>query len=154
MNPALMSTDRDDWRTPAHVFQALDSEFKFTLDGAAYPDGRDALLPRWCSDVEREDWRGERVYCNPPYGNAIRAFADRAPDADVAVLLLPARPDTRTWHEAIFPVADEIRFVRGRLRFEGADTSAPFPSCVAIWHGSRRGGACTLGTMDFRQRRT
>ena len=151
LNPAMMRSDRDDWRTPAHVFQALDDEFRFTLDGAAYSDGSNALLPRWCGDVARADWRGERVYCNPPYGRAQRAFVDKAPDADVAVLLLPVRPDTRTWHEGILPVASELRFVVGRIRFEGAAHPAPFPSCVAVWRGSHRQGPLRVGTMDFRE---
>ena len=152
MNPALLRSDRSDWRTPAHVFAALHGEFAFTLDGAAYPDGRDALLPRWCGDVARAHWRGERVYCNPPYGRAQRAFVDKAPEAALAVLLLPARPDTRSWHEGIFPTASEIRFVRGRIRFVGAAQTAPFPSAVVIWRGGARHGPLRTGTMDFRER--
>lgn len=151
LHPAMMRSDRDDWRTPAHVFDALHGEFHFTLDGATYPDGRDALLPRWGGAVERADWRGERVYCNPPYGKQARAFVDRAPEADVAVLLLPARPDTRTWHEGIFPVAREVRFIKGRIRFAGAAHPAPFPSAVVVWRGADRQGPIACGTMAFRE---
>ena len=153
LNPGLMRADRNDWGTPAHVFGALHREFRFTLDGAANMDGSNALLRRWCGDVDHADWRRERVYCNPPYGRAQRAFVDRARTAALAVLLLPARPDTRTWHEAIFPFAREVRFVQGRLRFRGAAHPAPFPSCVVVWRGDRdRQGPLRVGTMDFRER--
>jgi site-specific DNA-methyltransferase (adenine-specific) len=32
--------------------------------------------------------------------------------------------------------ADEIRFLRGRLRFGTATTGAPFPSCVLVYRGT------------------
>ena len=151
LNPALMRADRDDWRTPAHVFDALHREFRFTLDGAACADGRDALLPRWSGDVDRADWRFERVYCNPPYGRAQRAFVDRARTAALAVLLLPARTDTRTWHEGIFPVAREVRFVQGRIRFQGAAHPAPFPSCVVVFQCGTRRGPIRVRPVAFRE---
>ena len=48
-------------------------------------------------------------------------------------MLLPARTDTRWFHEYIYGRADEIRFLRGRLKFGGAKNSAPFPSMVVVW---------------------
>lgn len=48
------------------------------------------------------------------------------------VMLLPARTDTRWFHEYIYGKA-EIRFIRGRLKFGGADNAAPFPSMVVIY---------------------
>lgn len=49
--------------------------------------------------------------------------------------LLPARTDTKWWHEWVAPYA-ELRFVKGRLKFGGAKNSAPFPSVVAIYRGA------------------
>lgn len=60
------------------------------------------------------------------------------------MLLIPARTDTQYFHEYIYGKA-EIRFLRGRLRFEDEDgtkaDAAPFPSMVVIY---RDGGRCEM----------
>jgi site-specific DNA-methyltransferase (adenine-specific) len=121
----LFSSQKGTWITPQKLYRSLDEEFRFTLDPcpcAGWPDG----LTR--------QWDGERVYCNPPYGRGIERWLIKAHEADLAVYLLPARTDTKWWHEYALK-ADEIRFVRGRLRFEGATNPAPFPSVILIFRG-------------------
>jgi site-specific DNA-methyltransferase (adenine-specific) len=86
-------------------------------------------MPMYC------DWRGKRVFCNPPYGPRIREWLKRAPEAEIAIFLLPARTDTRWFHDIVLRYADEIRFVRGRLKFGDAKNSAPFPSMIVIFRG-------------------
>lgn len=137
VSPTLFKSDRHDWRTPQALFDRLHSEFAFTLDAAA--SAANALLPRYWTaedDALAQDWRGERIWCNPPYGRMGHRFIEKAAtsDADVAVLLIPARPDTRAWHEYILgnPAA-EVRFLRGRVRFVGAPHGAPFPSAVIVF---------------------
>ena len=51
------------------------------------------------------------------------------------MLLIPARTDTRWFHEQVLPKASEIRFLRGRLRFGDAKNTAPFPSMVVVYVG-------------------
>lgn len=79
---------------------------------------------------------GENVFCNPPYGKAIYSWVEKcyneAQNATV-VALLPARTDTRWFHEYIYGKAKEIRFVKGRLKFGGSVNSAPFPSMVVVF---------------------
>ena len=82
-------------------------------------------------DGSARSWKGERVYCNPPYG-AVAKWLMKAREAEAAVFLLPARTDTKWWHEYAMQ-ADEIRFIRGRLKFGGAKFNAPFPSVVLIY---------------------
>lgn len=53
--------------------------------------------------------------------------------ADLAVFLLPARTDTRWFHEIVLPLAKEIRFIKGRLKFSGAKWNAPFPSMLVVF---------------------
>jgi len=121
------SSATDAWSTPAEVYASLDAEFGFTMDPCplgGIADGRATLFL---------NWRDERVFCNPPYGPGIRAFLERAYEARVAVFLLPARTDTRWFHEIILPEAREIRFIKGRLKFGGSKNSAPFPSMVVIF---------------------
>lgn len=129
-------SDRTDWQTPQDFFDLLHAEFRFTIDAAATPEN--AMLRRFWTKQDNaplQDWTGERVWCNPPYGREGWPFIEKAArrDADVAVLLVPARPDTRVWHRFIFPWASEIRWVRKRLRFRGAEHDAPFPSAVAVF---------------------
>jgi len=54
---------------------------------------------------------------------------------NVVVCLLPARTDTKYFHEYIYGKA-EIRFIKGRLKFGNAKNSAPFPSMVVIFRSS------------------
>jgi len=57
------------------------------------------------------------------------------------VFLIHARTDTRWFHEHVYHVADEIRFVRGRLKFrhsDGSTGSAPFPSMLVIYKPKAR----------------
>ena len=65
-------------------------------------------------------WRG-RVFINPPYGRVLarwvhKCAAESASGRAVVVALLPARPDTRWWHESVAGTAD-VFMLRGRLRF-------------------------------------
>ena len=80
---------------------------------------------------------GYSVFCNPPYGRAIAAWVKKCKEeaekpGTVVVALLPARTDTKWFHEYIYNKA-EIVFLRGRLKFGDGKNSAPFPSMLAIW---------------------
>jgi site-specific DNA-methyltransferase (adenine-specific) len=66
----------------------------------------------------------------------LRPFLERALEADVAVFLIPARTDTRWFHEIVLPYAKEIRFIKGRLKFGDSKNSAPFPSMIVIFQGA------------------
>lgn len=120
---ALFSRKSVSWSTPEEVYRGLDAEFRFTLDPCPLGNGIGGLF--W-------SWQGERVYCNPPYGRGVERWLSKAQEADVAVYLLPARTDTRWWHEFVM-MADEIRFIKGRLKFGGAKSNAPFPSVVVVF---------------------
>jgi len=70
---------------------------------------------------------------NPPYGSEIKNWVHKASKAKaIVVCLLPARTDTRWFHEYIYNKA-EIRFIKGRLKFSGSKNSAPFPSMIVIF---------------------
>jgi hypothetical protein len=121
------SSATDRWATPRAVYEALDAEFSFDFDPCPLDgdiDGRSTLFA---------DWRGKRVFCNPPYGPEIPRFLCRAHEAELAVFLIPARTDTRWFHEMVLGKAKEIRFIRGRLKFGDAKNSAPFPSMIVVY---------------------
>ena len=85
---------------------------------------------------------GHHVFCNPPYGRQIgkwieKAFKESQKKDTVVVLLLPARTDTKAFHEYLYGKA-EIRFLKGRLRFGNAKANAPFPSMVCVLKGEEK----------------
>lgn len=47
-------------------------------------------------------------------------------------MLIPARTDTRWFHEYIYNKA-EVRFIKGRVKFGEAKNSAPFPSMIVVF---------------------
>ncbi len=88
----MTSTGYEQWGTPPDVYAALDAEFHFDLDPCP-------LNEAWTVDGRSLSWSRRRVYCNPPYGKEIGTWLAKAREADVAVYLLPARTDTRWWHQ-------------------------------------------------------
>ncbi len=143
MNKALLSSQKMDWRTPKDFFRKLDQEFHFVLDAAATRES--AKCSRYFTikdDGLSQSWNvGGPVFCNPPYGREIgswvkKAYEEFARTGSTIVLLIPARTDTSYFHDYIYGKA-EIRFLRGRLKFEdengAAMNAAPFPSMVVIY---------------------
>lgn len=135
-NDVMFSSKTDMWETPQDFFDKLDKEFHFTLDVCATQENAkcDNFYTKEIDGLS-QPWKGV-VWCNPPYGKEIGSWVRRAHFASVTgntvVMLLPARTDTRWFHEYIYNNA-EIRFVRGRLKFSGSKNSAPFPSMVVIF---------------------
>ncbi len=132
------ASESNEWATPQYLFDELNAEFNFTIDTAATADN--AKCKRYFTEADNgllQSWQGERVWCNPPYGGQIGKWIEKAAiaGADLAVLLIPARTDTAAWHEYIFGRA-EIRFIRGRLKFNDHVNSAPFPSAIVIFRGN------------------
>lgn len=139
MNPVHFSSASDDWATPQAFFDKLDEEFNFGLDACATAANTKCHV--WFEeDSLSQDWSGfHAIWMNPPYGRGIGAWVTKAREASehgtTVVCLLPARTDTRWWHDEIIAHSAEVRFVRGRLKFGNAKNSAPFPSAVVIFHG-------------------
>lgn len=135
------SSKKQDWETPPELFAPLDDEFEFTVDVCA--EAHNTKCPRYFSpeiDGLKQDWSGEVCWCNPPYDDAA-SWIEKASRASllgaVVVMLIPARTDTRYWHDFVMK-ADEIRLIKGRVRFVGADASAPFPSCIVVFRSTPR----------------
>jgi phage N-6-adenine-methyltransferase len=130
-----------EWSTPPELFADLDAEFHFDLDVCATAEN--AKCERFytrAQDGLRQPWTG-RVWCNPPYGRSIGRWLQRAREAaqsgeaDLVVLLVPARVDTSWWHDVA--AQGEVRFLRGRIRFGGTASGAPFPSAVVVFRNAQ-----------------
>ena len=132
----LLTSERGDWETPQEIFSLCDAEFRFDLDVCA--KACNAKCARYFTpeiDGLAQEWRG-RCWMNPPYGREIgrwmkKAWLSAQTTADVVVCLVPAMTDTAWWHE--WAVRGEIRFLRKRVRFVGAKSSAPFPSALVVF---------------------
>lgn len=140
MNDVAFSSKRHDWETPQVFFDELDREFHFTLDPCATP--KTAKCKKFYTPAENgllQDWSGETVFCNPPYGRELPKWIEKcAKESEHAkvVMLIPARTDTIAFHKYIYNKA-EIRFIKGRLKFrvDGKEGDpAPFPSMVVIFN--------------------
>ena len=80
------------------------------------------------------------MFCNPPYSAIAdwvrKAYYEGCKDNTVVVLLIPARTDTRYFHNFIYG-RSEIRFIKGRLKFGDSKNGAPFPSMIVIFRGAQ-----------------
>lgn len=120
----------DKWKTPEVFYEKLNEEFNFDFDPCPPNPEFDGLEIEW----------GNRNFVNPPYGNVISKWLAKAVEeqekGNTSVFLIPSRTDTKWWHTYVMQ-ADEIRFIKGRLRFQGAVYNAPFPSVVVVFKGKK-----------------
>ena len=136
----MHSSDRMDWATPKALYDELDREFRFTIDVCA-SDWNAKHERYWTlsDNALLQDWSAEVCFMNPPYGRGIRNWVEKArieaSRGALVVALIPSRTETSYWHDFIEGIA-EVRFIRGRVRFERLDSptyDAPFASAIVIW---------------------
>lgn len=138
MNKALFSSNTDQWATVQEFYDELNKEFNFNLDPCA--DDHNHKCERYFTREQNgllQDWEGSNVFCNPPYGREIgkwvqKSFKESKKPNTLVVMLIPARTDTKWFHEYIYNKA-EVRFLKGRLKFGDSKNSAPFPSMIVIF---------------------
>jgi hypothetical protein len=120
---------KQDRPTPREFFEKLHARFRFTVDGAANPDGSNSMLPRWFAAYQ--SWEGERVFCNPPWSD-IAPFVLLASTAEFACLLVPARTNCRWFHKAL-ELGAKPDFFLGKPNF-GGPWNSPV-DCVLLLFG-------------------
>jgi|TARA_Y100000296_G_C5170608_1_gene257097 site-specific DNA-methyltransferase (adenine-specific) len=141
MNKGLFTSNKDDWETPQDLFDRLNEEFDFRLDVCA--NAKNAKCGGYFNKKDNglnKSWWLIKGYCwcNPPYGRQIikwveKAYMENKLNGARIVMLLPARTDTRYFHDYIYGKA-EIRFIKGRLKFSDSKNSAPFPSMLVVYN--------------------
>lgn len=111
---AVMKTDQ--WFTPREIMNVLGD---FDLDPCS-PKNRpyDTARVHYTIDDNGliQPWFGQ-VWLNPPYGRYIDSWMKRMSEHGLGVSLVFARTDTIWFQEFVFPVADSILFLKGRLNF-------------------------------------
>ncbi|WP_424768544.1 DNA N-6-adenine-methyltransferase [Paenibacillus sp. sgz302251] len=142
LNEGMFSSSTYEWETPQDLFDELNIEFKFDLDVCATESNK--KCERYFTIAQnglRQEWTGV-CWMNPPYGRGIHKWVQKAYESSLkgvtVVCLLPARTDTKWWHEYCEKVDknNDIRFIKRRIRFGGSNGDAPFPSVVVVFRGS------------------
>jgi phage N-6-adenine-methyltransferase len=138
MNADLMFSSKTDlWATPQDFFDKLNALHRFELDVCATAEN--AKCNKYytvADDGLAQQWQGV-CWMNPPYGKDIKAWMKKAYQSSLngakVVCLVPARTDTQWWHD--YAMKGQIEFIKGRLKFGGHKSSAPFPSAVVVFAG-------------------
>jgi len=136
IDKVLFSSDKMDWETPDDFFDEQHERHGFTLDVCASTDNTkcDKFI-----DAETNalvvDWGKNVCWMNPPYGRALKTWMAKALSESekgaTVVCLVPSRTDTKWWHD--YAMKGDITFIKGRLKFVGAKSCAPFPSAVVVF---------------------
>ena len=124
---------KQNWRTLPAIFDKLNDEYSFTLDGASEPGN--GLCDKASTADAPLSWEGERVFCNPPWSN-IRPFVELAPSAELAALLVPARTNCKWFHRALELGADPI-FFSPKPKFVGAQHTSPVDCLLLVFRRSK-----------------
>jgi|TARA_R100000482_G_scaffold120396_1_gene65632 site-specific DNA-methyltransferase (adenine-specific) len=127
----FQSKKSDNWATPKKLYNELNSEFNFDFDPCPLNSDFDGLQIDW----------GKRNFINPPYSNVI-GFLKKAHyelkfgNAELCVFLTFSNTDTKWFHNYCYGIG-ELRFIKGRLKFEdengNAKNSAMRPSMLVIF---------------------
>ena len=131
--PYINKSLSNNWGTPSKLYEKLNSKYNFDFDPCPHPK------PSW--DGLEVDWK-QRNFVNPPYSD-IESWAKKCRaeqlKGNMSVLLIPARTDTKYFHDWILPYA-KVEFIKGRIKFKKLDdnvkteTTAPFPSILCVYN--------------------
>ena len=157
-------TGNNSWGTPPAFMKFLKTERMMTFDLDACASCRNNKAPIFFSEAEdglRQPWFGD-VWLNPPY-DGIREWLDKAKrevqlgNCNSVTALIPARTDTKWFHDVVAKYAYLVLLIKGRIKFDCSHYSsggggAPFPSMLVIfrpranWNQSTRCAGIT--TID------
>ena len=151
------SSESNEWYTPKWLYDRLDKEYNFTLDPCATKES--AKCDKYYTiedDGLEQSWANETAFVNPPYGNAIKYWVEKAYRESlrgaVVVMLIPSRTETQYWHDYIMKYAHKVMFFNKRIKFERLNeetNSAPFPSALVVFDNSKPKN--TLETYDIKK---
>lgn len=156
----MFSSDNSEWETPPEIFDPLNNEFHFVLDVCA-SDANHKCDEYFTieDDCFKQSWaRNGYFWMNPPYGRILINFIRKAVQETLlgakGVILVPARTDTKWWsliwsHKTHRPRmwVKQIRFVKGRVKFVGAPSAAPFPSAIVVLNNEHHAAAMIYNRM-------
>ena len=150
----MVSSKSNEWATPQKFFDFLNEGYGFTLDPCATEENAKCKkFYTLADDGLSKNWDNEIVFMNPPYGGHTRDWLQKASEqrhkGTTTVCLIVSSTDRSYWHEIINKEADEILFLRGRIKFGGKKTTAPFASALVIFKPEY--ARQKIGFLDYRQ---
>ena len=159
---AMMSSKKQDHETPDDLFKFVANLFPMAVDVAAsaentkikrfYDEAQDGLKTPWskygnwcnppyerpepkcsenCAKKKCEERGYHLVSYKPGLIDWIRRAHNEAKYGSPSVLLIPARTAEK-WFQYAW-ASECLVFLKGRLKFKGAKSNAPFPSALAIF---------------------
>jgi len=133
MNDVLFSSASAEWLTPAHIIKSIVSFFGgIALDPCAesHTDPNVPAAKRFTKEDDglKQEWVGNSIYMNPPYGRGIgvwitKLLAERRHYSE-AITLIPARVDTGWW-DTLMQVEPIFCLLTGRLTFHSTHPGLP-----------------------------
>lgn len=130
----------DEWLTPPSIINSLGP---FDLDPCSpvnrpWPTAKTHYTK--LDDGLSKDWEG-RVWCNPPYGKEASAWLEKCVMHNNCITLIFARTETRMFFDWVWPYADAVLFLKGRLHFHYVDgtraqANSGGPSCLIAYGGN------------------
>lgn len=141
LNDSIYSSDKMDWGTPNKLFERLNNYFNFTLDPCSSHENKKCEKNFTIEDDGlQQDWSQDVVFMNPPYGNMLKDWVQKAYEESLkgatVVCLVPSRTDVRWFHDWCYGKG-ELVFLNRRLAFEGSNNKAPFPSMLVIYNSNK-----------------
>jgi site-specific DNA-methyltransferase (adenine-specific) len=140
----MVSSKSNKWATPKTLFNYLNSQFCFTLDPCATKEN--AKCSKYFTkeiDGLIQEWSQNSVFVNPPYGGHTKEWLEKCVHEAhehhcVVVCLIVSSTDRSYWHNIIDKEADEIIFLRGRIKFNDVKSAAPFASAIVVFRPNQK----------------
>lgn len=145
--------------TPPKFLEYIEGYFGWrpTLDAAASESN--AKAPLFFTEADNGlllEWFGH-VWLNPPFGRAISDWLHKCaleitnPNVDSIMVLIPARTDTKWFHELVVPYAHRIYLIKGRFNFSingitPQAGNAAFPNMLVVYDSGHFGA--TIETLE------
>jgi len=129
----------EEYETPKEIFEPLQKEFNLQLDVCA--SSSNYKLDNYFTkedDALTKDWhKYGNFWMNPPFGRELKKWVQKAYEESTkgvtGVSILPVRSNTNWWHELIIGVGAEVRFLKGRVKFNDCIKGAWLPFAIVIW---------------------
>ena len=130
----------DNYATPPELYNELNKEFNFNFDPCPYNEG-DII-----NDGLKIDW-GKSNFVNPPYSQKLKEQfiikgIEEMKKGNTSVFLIPVSTSTKLFHDYIKPNANEIRFLKGRVKFGKINDNGEF------YYPLNKYGKVQSGTKD------
>tara|TARA_R110000851_G_scaffold133706_2_gene268665 strand:+ start:3895 stop:4302 length:408 start_codon:yes stop_codon:yes gene_type:complete len=127
----IKKSKSDCWGTPKEMYDKYINDGYF--DPCPYNYKEDGLKIEW----------KEKNFVNPPFSNLAewsKKVKEEYEKGKEIILFIPARTDTKYFHNYLLPCNPKIKFIKGRVKYIDLDDSsktkgfAPFPSLLLTFN--------------------